>query len=134
LFSLICWIVDQRGPCPQPRKLLGAGSYNGAMNALFRPAAVLLAALSVALPLAAAQNDAPRQLPPEPNVQHIVTQDDGVRIEELRVRGETQRIHVQPRKGAAYDVVPDSGGRDVSAGPHSSRGAVGQRVWNVFNF
>jgi hypothetical protein len=103
------------------------------MNALFRLAAVLLTALSAALPLAA-QTDAPRQLPPEPNVQQLVTEDEGVRIEELRVRGQTQRIHVQPRKGAAYEVVPENGGRDMSAGPHSSRGAVGQRVWNVFNF
>jgi hypothetical protein len=104
----------------------------GAMKALLRPAAAL-AVLSAALPLAA-QTDAPRQLPPEPNVQHLVTEDEGARIEELRVRGQTQRIHVQPRKGAAYEVIPEGGGRDTSAGPSSSRGAVGQRVWNVFNF
>ena len=113
-----------------------AGSYNGGMNAFFRPAAVLLAALSAALPLAAQPDAAPaeRKLPPEPNVQHVVVQDEGVRVEELRVRGQTQRIHVQPRNGAAYEVIPESSGRDPSAGPSSSRGAVGQRVWNVFNF
>jgi hypothetical protein len=132
LFSLIRWIVDQarmlsRQPGPSwPR------SYNGAMNALLRPAAAL-AVLSAALPLAA-QPDASHQPPPEPNVQHLVTEDEGVRIEELRVRGQTQRIQVQPRKGAAYEVIPEGGGRDISAGPSSSRGAVGQRVWNVFKF
>jgi hypothetical protein len=134
LFSLIRWIVDQRAARATRPGRAWTGSYNGAMNALFRPAAVLLAALSAALPLAAQTDAAQRQLPPEPNVQHVVVEDEGVRVEELRVRGQTQRIHVQPRKGAAYEVVPESGARDMSAGPGSSRGAVGQRVWNVFNF
>jgi hypothetical protein len=103
------------------------------MNALLRPVAAL-AVLSAALPLAA-QTDAPRQLPPEPNVQQLVIQDEGVRVEELRVRGQTQRIVVRPRNAAPYEVVPAGGDRDMSAGPGgSSRGAAGQRVWNMFNF
>jgi hypothetical protein len=103
------------------------------MNALPRLAAAL-AVLSAALPLAAQTADAPRQLPPEPNVQQLVIQDEGVRVEELRVRGQTQRIVVRPRNAAAYEVIPGGGERDMSAGPGSSRGAAGQRVWNMFNF
>jgi hypothetical protein len=37
----------------------------------------------------------------EPAVQRKVTEDDGVRIEELRVRGETQRIVVRSKVGGA---------------------------------
>ncbi|NJN00585.1 MAG: hypothetical protein HC793_02920, partial [Aquincola sp.] len=32
----------------------------------------------------------------EPNVQRQVVEDDGARIEELRVRGQVQRIVVKP--------------------------------------
>ncbi|WP_232540049.1 DUF2782 domain-containing protein [Azohydromonas aeria] len=105
------------------------------MNALLRPA-VALAALSAVLPLAAQTDPAPtqRQPVPEPKVQQIVIQDEGNRIEELRVRGQTQRIHVQPRNGAAYEVIPDSGATDIGSDPSSRRGAAGRRVWNVFNF
>ena len=35
----------------------------------------------------------------EPRVERIVVEDKGVRIEELRVRGQTQRIVVHPKKG-----------------------------------
>jgi hypothetical protein len=133
LFSLIRWIVDQARMLSRQPRPPWPGSYNGAMNALLRPAAAL-AVLSAALPLAA-QTDAPRQLPPEPNVQQLVIQDEGVRVEELRVRGQTQRIVVRPRNAAPYEVVPAGGDRDMSAGPGgSSRGAAGQRVWNMFNF
>ncbi len=76
------------------------------------------------------------QSPLEPKVQQIVVEDDNVRIEELRVRGQTQRIVVRPKVGnaRAYEIVPADGARDLSAGPNSSRGAAGQRVWNVLSF
>ena len=75
-------------------------------------------------------------LPAEPKVQRIVVEDDNARIEELRVRGQTQRIVVRPKIGGAraYEIVPADGARDLSAGPNASRGAAGQRVWNVFSF
>ncbi|NML13987.1 hypothetical protein [Azohydromonas caseinilytica] len=106
------------------------------MNALLRPAAAL-AALCATLPLAAqtaqtAENA--RQLPPEPNVQHLVIEDEGVRVEELRVRGQTQRLVVRPRNAAPYEVIPGGGERDMSSGPGNSRGAAGQRVWNMLSF
>jgi hypothetical protein len=70
---------------------------------------------------------------PEPKVERLVTEDDAVRIEELRVRGQTQRIVVHPKKGgAAYEIVPADGARDLSQS--TSRAGAGQRVWNLFNF
>ncbi len=71
----------------------------------------------------------------EPNVRRIVIEDDATRIDELRVRGETQSLSVQPKHGGArYEIVPVPGGRDLATGPTTPRGAVGQRVWRVFQF
>ena len=62
-------------------------------------------------------------------------EDEGSRIEELRVRGETQRISVVPKLGGArYEIVPAGGGRDLGIGPTTPRGAIGQRVWRVLQF
>jgi hypothetical protein len=73
----------------------------------------------------------------EPRVQHIVVEDDHVRIEELHVRGEARSIKVQPKglgpKGA-YEIMPSSGARDLSPVLPSQRGMAGQRVWNVLQF
>jgi hypothetical protein len=72
----------------------------------------------------------------EPNVKTIVIEDDGARIEELRVRGETQRIVVSPKRGstAPYEIVTADGWRDLGDGANTSRGAAGKRVWNVLKF
>jgi hypothetical protein len=72
----------------------------------------------------------------EPLVQRTVIEDDGARIEELRVRGQTQRITVTP-KGAirqGYEIIPADGARDLSPNLHGTRGAAGQRVWHVLSF
>ena len=106
------------------------------MNA---PRFAALALLCMLSPLAGADEagEAPatgRQS--EPKVQRVVIEDDGARIEELRVRGQTQRITVQP-KGAikqGYEIIPADGGRDMSYSAGSSRGAAGQRVWHVLSF
>jgi hypothetical protein len=66
---------------------------------------------------------------PEPKVQRTVIEDDGARIEELRVRGLNTSLVVKP-----YEVVPTPGGRDPSQGRGGSQGAAGQRVWNVLKF
>ena len=71
----------------------------------------------------------------EPNVQRTVVQDDGARIEELRVRGQVQRIVVKPKNAAEYEVVAPAGGRDPSQNRGNQQaGAGGQRVWNLFKF
>jgi len=72
----------------------------------------------------------------EPAVQRTVLEDDGSRIEELRVRGQTQRINVKPKVGprAGYEIIVGDGLREPPAGGNADRGAVGQRVWHVFSF
>ena len=72
---------------------------------------------------------------PEPKVERIVVQDDAVRIEELRVRGQTQRVVVKPKNAAEYEIVPAQAGRDPSQNrANGNPGAGGQRVWNVLKF
>jgi hypothetical protein len=68
----------------------------------------------------------------EPEVRRVVLEDDAVRIDELRVRGQVRRITVTPKTAGArpYDIVPADASRDASQ-PH---GLAGQRVWNVFSF
>ena len=67
----------------------------------------------------------------------MVVEDDGARIDELRVRGVTKRITVTPKTGtkAAYEIIPADPSRDEPFSARSgSGGATGQRVWNVLNF
>jgi hypothetical protein len=73
---------------------------------------------------------------PEPKVQQTVVEDDGARIEELKVRGHTQRIVVSPKRGgtAPYEIITGDGSRDLGDGANTSRGAAGKRVWNVLKF
>lgn len=90
------------------------------MKALLLPAAALLIHGGV---LAAE----PKPVP-EPNVQRTVNEDDQVRIEEVRVRGQTQSITVKSKiRGVApYQIVPSSGARD----PSQPGNTTGQRLWN----
>jgi hypothetical protein len=93
--------------------------------------AALLAASSVVSAASLAQT-AP---PPEPRVQRIVLEDEGARIEELRVRGLTQRVVIKPKNAAEYEIVPAPGGRDPSQNrANANPGAGGQRVWNLLKF
>jgi hypothetical protein len=101
------------------------------------PAAAQIAAAAPA-PAAVAAAPVPDEAPaarrvPEPNVQRIVSEDDNVRIDELRVRGQTREIVVQHKavSGSRYEILPGEGGRDPSS--QDGRGA-GQRVWRLFSF
>jgi hypothetical protein len=66
----------------------------------------------------------------EPRVQRTVVEDDGVRIEELKVRGQTQRIVVQSKQGPGgrYEVLPETGREGAG------KEGAGRRVWNVLAF
>jgi len=68
----------------------------------------------------------------EPTVQRQVAEDDNVRIEEVRFRGQTQSITVKPKiRGVSpYQIVPQSGARD----PSQVGGASGQSIWHFFSF
>ncbi|WP_418315743.1 DUF2782 domain-containing protein [Piscinibacter sakaiensis] len=72
----------------------------------------------------------------EPNVKRTVIEDDGSKIEELKIRGNTKRITVTPKVGPSkeYEIITEDGSRDVSDGLTGSRGAAGKRVWRVLSF
>ena len=90
--------------------------------------------LSIVLATALGAVQAQGRGAPEPKVQRTVIEDDGARIEELRVRGLNVSLVVKPKHAAVYEVVPTPGGRDPSQGRSGSQGAAGQRVWNVLKF
>lgn len=89
------------------------------------------AALAQPAAPAPAASSAPSTRSAEPAVQRKVIEDDGVRIEELKVRGETRRVVVQSKVPGArpYEILPAQVGRD----PAQDRSA-GQRVWHLFSF
>jgi hypothetical protein len=95
---------------------------------------VLVACLAVQIGLAGSL--AMAQGTPEPQVKQTVLEDDAVRIDELRVRGQVQRITVTPKAGGmrAYEIVPAGAGRDPSQGPPHAQGTAGQRVWSLLRF
>lgn len=68
----------------------------------------------------------------EPKVVRTVSEDDLVRIEELRVRGQTRRIVVRPKlPGApAYEIGTATDGRDVA----QDRRSEGRSLWQVLSF
>ena len=73
--------------------------------------------------------------PGEPVVRLTIIDDDNVRIEELKVRGRSQRIVVTPKNGSKpYEIITDNGSHDLSEGPNGFNGAVGKRVWPVLSF
>lgn len=69
---------------------------------------------------------------PEPEIKRTVVEDDQVRIEQLRVRGQVQQVTVHNKGSAApdYQIVTSAGGQDLS----KTRGATGQRVWKLLSF
>ena len=71
----------------------------------------------------------------EPAVKYTVIEGEGARIDELRVRGQTQRITVTPKGGGKpYEIIPPSGSHDLQEAPNGVRGAAGKRVWHVLSF
>ncbi len=65
----------------------------------------------------------------DPKIDRRVIEDDGVRIEELRVRGQTRRIVVTPKSTELrpYEIVP-------ADAADQRRASAGQRVWQVLSF
>ncbi|MCU0969639.1 MAG: hypothetical protein MUF03_12650 [Rubrivivax sp.] len=76
---------------------------------------------------------APPQRGGEPQVRRIVLEDDQTRIEELRVRGQTQTLTVESRFGGAvsrYQIVSGTPPSDRA----EDRRATGRSVWTLFAF
>jgi hypothetical protein len=72
----------------------------------------------------------------EPEVRHILIEDDGSKIEELRVRGQTQHVIVTPKVGTtrSYEIIVSHSGREPPDSTGGAQSAVGKRVWNVLKF
>ncbi len=71
----------------------------------------------------------------EPVIKRTVIEDRSAHIEELRVRGQLHKVTVDPKGSApGYEIIVGGGEHEFSEGKNPTRGAVGQRVWNVFRF
>ena len=72
----------------------------------------------------------------EPEVRHTVIEDQGSKIDELRVRGQVQHVVVTPKVGTTrpYEIIVSRSGRDPVDGTGGANSAVGKRVWNVLAF
>lgn len=90
-----------------------------------------LAASAGAAPATAPATASPTR--PEPKVQRTVIEDDHVKIEELRVRGQLQRITISPKASGVrpYEIAPPDSGRDPS---QQSKGISGHSLWQLFSF
>jgi hypothetical protein len=68
----------------------------------------------------------------EPQVRRLVSEDDAVRIDELRVRGVTRKLTVQPKLAGvpAYEIGGNSDGRDAT----QDRRSDGRALWQLFAF
>ncbi|NCT85060.1 MAG: hypothetical protein GXC94_18080 [Comamonadaceae bacterium] len=97
---------------------------------MLRPIALLLLAAVAATALA--------DPPPEPKVERTVSEDDQVRIEELKVRGETKKVTVKNKNSKApdYEIIVNDAGRESAGGTGTGmpKSGSGTRVWRVLNF
>jgi hypothetical protein len=86
-------------------------------------------AVAVAAPAASAASAAASALGTN---QARVLEDDNVRIEETRQRGQAQRIRVKSKLQGVrdYDITVAPGGKDLSQNP----GTVGKRSWSILDF
>ena len=51
------------------------------------------------------------------------------------MRGRLQKVTVDPKGSAhSYEIIVGAGEHEFNEGKNPTRGAVGQRVWNVFRF
>ena len=93
------------------------------------------AALGLCFGLAGTAAGAPATDPGEPAVKVTVIEGESARIDELRVRGQTQRITVTPKgRGKPYEIIPPAGSQDLQEAPNGVKGAAGKRVWHVLSF
>ena len=94
----------------------------------------LLASTPAAVPLDV-EDPALRRTVSEPAIQRTVVEDRTARIEELRVRGQLQKVTVDPKgRVPGYEILLGDGAHAVGDDPGTSRGSAGKRVWNVLRF
>ena len=112
----------------------------------------LLLLLALATGSALAQNTSQNTLQPKPDgreqllnqeqkperlnqrTERIRVEDEGSRIDELRIGGQTQSITVQPKVGnlPEYEVQPSDGVRNRAR--NGAETDTGSRVWNLKKF
>ncbi len=133
-----------------------ATNYNGFMRAI--TTSILASALAMVLTAAHAQapqantqiqpkegvsdraNAEGEKNAPEPTdkynqkAEYIRVEDAGSRIDEVRIGGQTQSIHVQPKVGnmPGYEVKSTDGARSRPDGFGDTQSK--KRVWNIGNF
>ena len=99
-------------------------------------APLLACAAALAQTPPAVQDQPPQDPRQNQKIERIHVEDTAVKIDELRVGGQTQTITVQPKSGLpAYEIVPADSARQRSQDTRDGSGAIGgQRVWNLFKF
>ena len=74
----------------------------------------------------------------EPKVEQAVIEDDHTRIEQLRVRGQTQKVRVHKKNGPIpvpdYEIVMGNAGYDWTFEAGGTRFSIGRSVWRVLDF
>jgi len=86
-----------------------------------------------------AQTTVEREVPVDPRknqkIEHLHTEDNANRIDEVRVGGQTQSVTVQPKSGApAYELQPNDQARSRPSESRDGFAERKQRVWNVMGF
>ena len=68
--------------------------------------------------------------------ERIRVEDEGSRVDELRVGGQTQSITVQPKTGdlPEYEVQSPDGARSRAGSRNGAETNTAPRVWNVIKF
>ena len=96
---------------------------------------VLACGAALAQAPAPAPSPAPAKNPPEQRIEQIRTEDQGARIDELRVGGQTQSITVTPKANMPeYEIQPTEGARTRPTQREGAESGSGPRVWNVLKF
>lgn len=69
-------------------------------------------------------------------VERIQIEDEGSRVNELRVGGQTRSITVQPKVGSMpeYEVQSSDGARSRAGSRSGAETVTGPRVWNLGRF
>jgi hypothetical protein len=96
---------------------------------------VLACGAALAQAPASAPSPAPAKNLPEQRIEQIRTEDQGTRIDELRVGGQTQSITVTPKTSMPeYEIQPSEGARARPTQREGAESSSGPRVWNVLKF
>ena len=76
---------------------------------------------------------APGRVVVESRVEHLRLEDSSVRIDEVRVGGQTQHITVQPKNMPTYELGTHSSNRNPAT-DNSDSGQTSSRGWKVLGF